>query len=192
MHEDDLASVVGAQRVVGCVVAMAAEAMVPGSLRCTSGAEWVSLIFGELDGSESDRVRALGEIFAPVGRIELSKEIRGKLWAKMMMNVMSNAVGGIGDLSTWYLWTDRDAADIIVALCHDATQIAVASGEAPADVLGAITPASLLGATSKSSPQWEEVVEKLYILGEGRAGVRQNLLRCFRTCVRIVARRSTI
>jgi 2-dehydropantoate 2-reductase len=175
MHEDDLASVVGVERVVGCVVAMAAEAMVPGSLRCTSGSEWVSLIFGELDGSESARVQALGEIFAPVGRIELSTAIRGKLWAKMMMNVMSNAVGGIGDLSTRYLWTDRDAADIIVDLGHEATKIAIASDEAPADVLGAITPASLLGATSKSSPEWHEVVEKLYVLGEGRAGVRENL-----------------
>jgi ketopantoate reductase len=65
--------------------------------------------------------------------------------------------------------------DIIVALGHEATKIAIASDEAPADVLGAITPASLLGATSKSSPEWHEVVEKLYVLGEGRAGVRENL-----------------
>jgi 2-dehydropantoate 2-reductase len=175
MHEDDLASVVGSERVVGCVVAMAAEAMVAGSVRCPSGSEWVSLIFGELDGSESSRVRELGEIFAPVGRIELSTAIRGKLWAKMMMNVMSNAVGGIGDLTTRYLWTDRDAADIIVALGHEATQIAVATGEKPADVLGAISPASLLGATSLSSPEWKEVVDKLYVLGQGRSGARENL-----------------
>jgi 2-dehydropantoate 2-reductase len=92
-----------------------------------------------------------------------------------MMNVMSNAVGGIGDLTTRYLWTDRDAADIIVALGHEATQIAVATGEKPADVLGAISPASLLGATSLSSPEWKEVVDKLYVLGQGRSGARENL-----------------
>jgi 2-dehydropantoate 2-reductase len=175
LHEDDLASVVGAERVVGCVVAMAGEAMTPGVFRCPSGAEWVSLIFGELDGSESARVAMLGEVFAPVGRIELSTDIRGKLWAKMIMNVMSNAVGGIGDLTTRYLWTERDAADIIVALGHEATKIAVAHGEEPADVLGAITPASLLGATSPSTPEWQQVVERLFVLGEGRAGPRENL-----------------
>lgn len=175
LNEDDLCDVVGAERVVGCVVAMAAEAMVPGEVRSTSGAEWVSLIFGELDGSDSARVNGLGEAFGPVGRIEISHDIRGKLWAKMMMNVMSNAVGGIGDLSTRYLWTDRDAADIIVALGHEATKVAVAHGETPADVLGAITPASLLGAVSPSTPEWQEVVQRLFVLGEGRAGARENL-----------------
>ena len=175
LHEDNLAAVVGVEHVVGCVVAMAGEAMTPVVFRCPSGAEWVSLIFGELDGSDSPRVQMLGELFAPVGRIEVSHDIRGKLWAKMMMNVMSNAVGGIGDLSTRYLWTERDAADIIVALGHEATKVAVAQGEKPADVLGAITPASLLGATSMATPEWQEVVERLFILGEGRAGARENL-----------------
>jgi 2-dehydropantoate 2-reductase len=175
LHEDDLASVVGVEHVVGCVVAMAGEAMTPGIFRCPSGSEWVSLIFGELDGSQSQRVAMLVELFAPVGRIEASKDIRGKLAAKMMMNVMSNAVGGIGDLSTRYLWTNHDAVDIIVALGHEATKVVVAHGDTPADVLGAITPASLLGATSMSSPEWKEVVEKLFILGEGRAGARENL-----------------
>lgn len=175
LNEDDLASVVGVERVVGCVVAMAGEAMSPGVYRCPSGSEWVSLIFGELDGSESSRVQILVELFAPVGRIELSHDIRGKLAAKMMMNVMSNAVGGIGDLSTRYLWTNRDAADIIVALGHEATKVVVAHGETPADVLGSITPASLLGASSMSTPEWSEVIERLFILGEGRAGARENL-----------------
>jgi 2-dehydropantoate 2-reductase len=175
LNEDYLATFVGAERVVGCVVAMAAEAMVPGAVRSMSGAEWVSLIFGELDGSDSDRANALSELFEPVGRIEISHDIRGKLWAKMMMNVMSNAVGGIGDLTTRYLWTDPDAADIIVALGHEATEVAIAHGETPADVLGAITPASLLGATSLSSPEWKEVVDRLFVLGQGRSGARENM-----------------
>ena len=175
LHEPAMMAKYGSQ-VVGCVVPMAVEMFSPGSPRRTSGDEWTSLIFGELlPGSSDARPRQLAELFSALGPTESTDDIWGELWGKFVLNVMSNAVGGLADLSTRHLWTEPGSVECIIALGHEAAVVAQAEGQSPVPLLKSLAHELLLGATSPTTQAWEDTAEILYASGESRGGARENL-----------------
>ena len=163
-------------RVVGCVVPMAVEIFSPGRPRRTSGDEWTSLVFGELSpGRSDDRPGHLAELFSPLGPTESSDDIWGELWGKFTLNVMSNAVGGLADLTTLHLWTELRSVDCIIALGHEVAKVAHAEGQSLVPVLKSINHELLMGAIDATTQAWQETAEILHALGESRAGARENL-----------------
>ncbi len=175
LHESAMMEKYGAQ-VVGCVVPMAAEIFAPGNPRRTSGDEWASLVFGELlPGSSDVRPKQLAELFSALGPTESTSDIWGELWGKFVLNVMSNAVGGLADLTTRHLWTEPQSVGCIIALGHEAAIVAQAEGQSPVPVLKSITQDLLLGATSTTTQQWADTAEILHAMGESRDGARENL-----------------
>lgn len=175
LHERAMIEQFGSQ-VVGCVVPMAVELFHPGKPRRTSGDEWTSLIFGELaPGRSRERPDELAELFSPLGPTEATDDIWAELWGKFTLNVMSNAVGGLADLTTLHLWTEPRSVDCIIALGHEVAKVAAAEGQQPTPVLKSISQEMLLEARNSSCTAWHEVSEILHTLGESRAGARENL-----------------
>ncbi|MEQ8719091.1 MAG: 2-dehydropantoate 2-reductase [Acidimicrobiales bacterium] len=175
LHEPAMIDQFGSQ-VVGCVVPMAVELFHPGKPRRTSGDEWTSLIFGELSpGSSRERPDQLAELFNPLGPTEATDDIWAELWGKFTLNVMSNAVGGLADLTTLHLWTEPRSVDCIVALGHEVARVAEAEGQAPTPVLKSISHRLLMDAADSTTGAWDEVSTTLHALGESRAGARENL-----------------
>jgi 2-dehydropantoate 2-reductase len=175
LHEPDMMARHGS-RVVGCVVPMAVEMFSPGSPRRTSGDEWTSLVFGELSAARSDeRPSRLAELFSPLAPTESTDDIWGELWGKFTLNVMSNAVGGLADLTTLHLWTDPRSVECITALGHEVARVAAAEGQSPVPVLKSISHDLLMEASNSSTAAWQETSAILYALGESRSGARENL-----------------
>ncbi|MGB3612158.1 MAG: 2-dehydropantoate 2-reductase [Elainellaceae cyanobacterium] len=81
------------ERVIGCVVYPAAELSAPGVVRHIEGDRFS---LGELDGSKSDRLRALSKTLRQAGiKAPIRSEIRNELWVKLWGNLAFNPISAL-------------------------------------------------------------------------------------------------
>ena len=100
---DQLAEVLGAERVLGGLSKVFAMVEAPGVIRHANAGAFVEL--GELGGEPTPRARELHEAFAGAGvEAKLSGDIRGALWAKL---VAVTSWAGLGALSRSAMGTLR-------------------------------------------------------------------------------------
>jgi 2-dehydropantoate 2-reductase len=106
MNDDSLASIVGRERTVGCVVELSAEIFTPGEVKrnTTRATTWFAL--GELDGAYTARVRELEMVMQNVGRTDVTNNIYGAKWTKLIANTMTMGPFGLLGLR------NRDAANL--------------------------------------------------------------------------------
>ena len=122
----DPGGVIGAaiaiDRVVGCVVHMAASTPEPGLVLHKMGQ---GLIIGEARGGKSDRVQQVADLLAKAGfevthSADVRRDIWYKLWGNLTINPVSAMTGATGD---------RILADpLVMTLCHNAMREAAAIG----------------------------------------------------------------
>jgi 2-dehydropantoate 2-reductase len=95
MNDDSLASVVGRERVVGCVVELSAEIFTPGLVQrnTTHTGTWFAV--GELDGFYTPRVKEIAALMGRVGRCDVTNNIYGAKWTKLIANSMTMGPRGL-------------------------------------------------------------------------------------------------
>jgi 2-dehydropantoate 2-reductase len=106
MNDDSLASIVGRERVVGCVVELSAEIFTPGLVKRNTTHDTTWLAIGELDGFYTDRVKELESILKHVGRCDVTNNIYGAKWTKLIANTMTMGPFGLLGLG------NRDASSL--------------------------------------------------------------------------------
>jgi 2-dehydropantoate 2-reductase len=128
MNDDSIAEVVGRNRVVGCAMELSAEIFTPGRVKrnTTRTTTWFAL--GELDGYSTPRVKELAEILGKVGRVDITGNIYGAKWTKLIANTMTMGPFGLLGLG------NRDAAalpgmfDLSVSLGRESLAVGTALG----------------------------------------------------------------
>jgi 2-dehydropantoate 2-reductase len=87
------ASVIDPARIVGCVVYPAAEIVAPGVIRHVEGNRFP---LGELDGSSTERVARLSEMFIAAGlKSPILADIRAEIWLKLWGNLSFNPISAL-------------------------------------------------------------------------------------------------
>lgn len=94
-----IAAALPVRQVIGCVVHLSAVCPDPGMVRAVSGKR---LIFGEVDGGQSERIAQLVRLFSQAGfaaeqSIDIRTDIWYKLWGNMTMNPVSAITGARAD-----------------------------------------------------------------------------------------------
>jgi 2-dehydropantoate 2-reductase len=90
--EERVAAIVGAERVIGGIVAWGASMPSPGRYeRTAAGGFSIGRLSGELDAD----VRRVGELLEAVGPVTLTKNLRGARWSKLALNCAVSALGTI-------------------------------------------------------------------------------------------------
>ncbi|MCU0535317.1 MAG: 2-dehydropantoate 2-reductase [Hydrococcus sp. Prado102] len=80
-------------RVIGCVVYPAAEIAAPGIIQHIEGDRFT---LGELDGSKSDRIQKLSQLFNSSGlKSRVRNQIRNELWVKLWGNLAFNPISAL-------------------------------------------------------------------------------------------------
>jgi 2-dehydropantoate 2-reductase len=94
-NDDSIASILGRSRVVGCVLELSAEIFTPGLVKrnTTRATTWFSL--GELDGFYTPRVQELQSILSAAGRVDVTNNIYGAKWTKLIANTMTMGPFGL-------------------------------------------------------------------------------------------------
>jgi 2-dehydropantoate 2-reductase len=95
--EEKVASVVGRERTMGGAIGWGATWLAPGASELTSDKEAMTYDIGELDGSNTARIKAVKEVLDKAGTTTISSNLPGVRWTKLLINVslsgMSAALG---------------------------------------------------------------------------------------------------
>lgn len=88
-----LTSRISADRIVGCVVYPAAAVTAPGVIHHVEGDRFP---VGELDGTESERVKRLHDVLVKAGlKSRVLKDIRSEIWLKAWGNLSFNPISAL-------------------------------------------------------------------------------------------------
>lgn len=123
---DLISQVLGEKNVIAGTTAHGATMLGPGKMRhAGSGKTFI----GELDGRVTDRIVRIGEIFNLVGLdTEISKNISGLVWDKLLVNVGINALTGITKLKNGVLVENEEIRELLEKAVIEGTEVAVAKG----------------------------------------------------------------
>lgn len=88
MSDDWVAPIVGRERDIGCAVELSAEVFTPGVLRRNTMRKITWFGLGELNGQITPRLEAVAQVLSSAGRVDLSTNIRGAKWAKLVNSSM--------------------------------------------------------------------------------------------------------
>ena len=90
--EERVASIVGAERVIGAIVAWGASMPEPGRYERTAHG---GFSIGRLSGQVDDDLRRVGELLEAIGPVSVTQNLRGARWSKLALNCAVSALGTI-------------------------------------------------------------------------------------------------
>lgn len=137
--EDVLCECVGADHVIGGKTYIGGMLLGPGRVQATIPGK--DTFIGELDGSVTDRTRAIGKAFDDAGmHCIVSDNIMGVIWDKLLVNVATGAVCGITHLPYGDMYEEEKLVATAVAAVQEGIDVAHAAGvkltyENPMDTL---------------------------------------------------------
>lgn len=93
--QDRIAELVGADRLLSCIVEWGGTNLGPGRLVRDTIAP---MVVGELDGSERERTRLLARCLEPVAEVRLTRNLRGQIWSKLLVNSALTGLSAVSGL----------------------------------------------------------------------------------------------
>ncbi len=145
LNDEWIAPIVGYQRDVASVVELAAQIVGPGHVKRRTGPTKAWFALGELHGRVTPRVEELAAILGAAGKTEVTSNIWGAKWSKLIVNTMSHAIAAI------LRGTDSDVAEnprlleLGTALGRECLQVGLALGYRIEPVFG-LTAEDMMGA----------------------------------------------
>ena len=95
MNDDTLASILGKSRVIGCAMELSAEIFTPGQVKRNTTHKTTWFAVGELDGLYTPRVKEIAALLGHVGRCDVTNNIYGAKWTKLIANSMTMGPFGL-------------------------------------------------------------------------------------------------
>lgn len=128
MNDDSIAEIIGRGRTLGCVVELQAELITPGLIKrnTTRQGSWFSV--GELDGAYTPRVREIETIMRNVGKVEVTNNIYGAKWTKLIANTMTMGPFGLLGLRNFEAAALPGMLDISLRLGKESLAVGAALG----------------------------------------------------------------
>jgi 2-dehydropantoate 2-reductase len=136
MNDDTLASVVGKGRTVGCVLELSAEIFTPGLVQrnTTHTGTWFAV--GELDGFFTPRVKEIQALMSHVGRCDVTNNIYGAKWTKLIANTMTMGPHGLLGLRNGEAVNLPGMADIAANIGRESLAVGAALGHRIEPIFG--------------------------------------------------------
>lgn len=123
--EDLVAGVVGAERVVGAVVAWGASMSGPGSYERTSSGGFT---LGRLAGERDTQLEQLARVLEAVGPVALTDNLLGVRWSKLGINCAVSTLGTISGGALGAALKQRHARRLALEIITEVVQVAHAEG----------------------------------------------------------------
>ena len=194
-HEEILAEVVGRQRVLAGKTYAGGVLLAPGQV--IAGTKGKHTCIGELDGSVTPRATRIAETFTRAGlATEVSANIVGTMWDKLLINIATGALAGITRLPYGGLYAVPEVEGCALAAVGEGIAVARALGvklvsERPEDAwklaaegLPAEFKTSMLQSIEKGAPTEVDFINGAVVRAGERAGVPTPVNRTLVACVK--------
>lgn len=123
--EERVAAIVGAERVVGAIVAWGASMPEPGRYERTAHGGFA---IGRLSGAVDDDLKRVGELLEAVGPVNVTTNLRGARWSKLALNCAVSALGTIAGERLGPLVRVRRYRRLALEIMTEAVAVAKAEG----------------------------------------------------------------
>lgn len=126
-NEEMIGEVVGQDRVISGKTYVGGGITGPG--RVIASTDGKLTYIGELDGSIGERVKRIAETFSKAGlQTNISDNIVGTIWDKLLINVATGAVTAISGLTYGELYATTELEAVSIAAIAEAMAVAAAKG----------------------------------------------------------------
>jgi 2-dehydropantoate 2-reductase len=136
MNDDTLAGILGRERVVGCAMELSAEIFTPGLVKRNTTHKTTWFAVGELDGFYTPRVKEIAEILGKVGRCDVTGNIYGAKWTKLIANSMTMGPFGLLGLGNSDAAAVPGMFDVSVQLGRESLAVGTALGYRTEPIFG--------------------------------------------------------
>lgn len=141
INEEHIADVIGRGRTIGGSTHYAATFEAPGLVNKTSLGGYV---VGELDGKMTDRVTEVGRLLSQVETAEVTDNIWGHLWSKLLVNVCTNSFGALSGQLFGEFIQDGTSKKLLAALYTESHDVAARQGIELVKLVGILDPEFLV------------------------------------------------
>ena len=126
-NEETIASVIGSENVISGKTYVGGRLIQAGYISAGGQGKWTYI--GELNGEITDRIQTVCNVFNDAGLLcEVSDNIKGLIWDKLLINVAAGALCGITRLPYGPLYEEDYIKDVAVAAIQEGIQVAKAAG----------------------------------------------------------------
>jgi 2-dehydropantoate 2-reductase len=128
LNDELIAPIIGPTRDVGCVVELSAEVFEPAKVKrnTTHSGTWFAV--GELHGRITPRAEKLAQILSCVGKTDITTNIWGAKWTKLIANAMLQAPIGVLGLYEKEATDIPEVFDFCIQLGREALAVGTALG----------------------------------------------------------------
>lgn len=174
MNDEWIAPIIGYERDIACCLELSAEMFQPGRIKRNTDHVTTKFVVGELHGRITPRLQEVAQILSHVGRTEVSSNIWGAKWSKLVVNTMSMEIDAILGIPMWEL-QDPKLLGLCIRLGKETMRVGNALGYVMEPIIG-LTAQDFMGAE-------EEVLKRILMkmlidLGKtARSCVLQDLLK---------------
>ncbi|HEY5925127.1 MAG TPA: 2-dehydropantoate 2-reductase [Kofleriaceae bacterium] len=123
--EERIAAIVGANRVIGAIVAWGASMPEPGVYERTAAGGFT---IGRLSGESDEALRRVGELLEAIGPVTLTENLRGARWSKLALNCAVSALGTIAGEKLGPLVRQRRYRRLALEAMSECVAVAKAEG----------------------------------------------------------------
>jgi 2-dehydropantoate 2-reductase len=139
--QDRMAEIVGADRLLSCIVEWGGNNLGPGRVVRDTTAP---MVVGELDGSERDRTRQLARALESGFEVRLTRNLRGQIWSKLLVNSTFTGLSAVSGLRYGGVAEHPDGREAAYAIWTEGVTVGEAEGLTLETVYHDVEPRSLV------------------------------------------------
>ncbi|MBI2908996.1 MAG: 2-dehydropantoate 2-reductase [Chloroflexi bacterium] len=128
LNDEWISPVIGRQRDMACALEVSAEVFEPGWVRRNTDRLSTTFVLGELDGRITPRLQEVAQVLGAVGRTQVSTNIWGVKWTKLMFNCMRATPRAAFDVTLPQMLENPGIVDLLMKLGREAARVASALG----------------------------------------------------------------
>ncbi len=178
LNDEWLAPMVGPTRDIGCVLTMSSEVFEPGHLKRNTAMDRTTFVLGELHGRITPRLRELQQILSAAGKTELTTNLWGTRWSKLVFNCIVAPVCALAGVGPARLTEAPERVRVCLELGREALLVGQAQGYSMEPVFGL----SMEEAAASPEALVENLVKASQAEGrEARSFFHQDILKGRRT-----------
>ena len=136
LNDEWIAPIIGEKRDIGCAMELSAEVFEPGVVTRDTDPAHTWFAIGHLDGSITPLIEEVAQILGVVGTVEISTNIWGAKWSKLLMNSMTSGMSALLGVKGGVLVQNPEIYDILIALGKESAQVATTLGYRLEPLLG--------------------------------------------------------
>ncbi len=125
LNDEWISPVIGRERDIACAFELDADVRAGVVVRNTDRVN-TYFVLGEIDGRITPRVHGVAKILSAVGKTQVTNNIWGAKWTKLIINTTASSLGALSGRGSWEMFQNPKYLDFAVKLGAETVRVGVA------------------------------------------------------------------